>query len=151
MWRSLINRTGRKNKEKSALWPDFIYFNLARTHFDFDWMCVDFTLICFLKIRLFLDLGLWFLPVFLIKILHVFQFSERKNQGPQRERCCGSWLCGCANTTAPLRGPSLPLARQPDCVTANCVPNSHRELNNHHHPPPRKEKKKKKHLESSLL
>ena len=31
--------------------------------------------------------------------------------------------------------------RQPDCVTTNCVPNSHRELNQTPPPPPRKRKK----------
>ena len=75
------------------------------------------------------------------KILHVFQFSEgEKTRGHAGAVGMGSACCRYPYQQRPC-GP-----RQPDCVTANCVPNSHRELNQPPPPPPRKRKKKKKNI-----
>ena len=147
MGRSLINRTGRKNREKSALWPDFIYFNPARTLILILMECV-----CRFYFNMLFKAWFWlnvcrFLPVFSFKILHVFQFSERKN--PPAPRAMLVWVSFEAKLHNQL---ALAGLRHPHAARhqANCVPNSHRELNQPPPPPRKKRKKEKRHLKSSL-
>ena len=94
-------------------------------------MCVDFTYVL---------VYFWGLCCFWIWVYNCFESSHhfdlklRKNQGPSPARL----VLGSFWSYYP--GPPPPGARQPDCVTTNCVPNSHRELNQ---PPPSPRKRKK--------
>ena len=147
MWKGIINRIGMKNKEKSALWPDFIYFSPVRTHFYFDWMYVDFTLICFLR----LDFDwFWlnvcrFLPVFSFKIFGL-------KGGGKMARSARAWLAlvtlvASTYATTPVRAPATTL-RDPPTQLRTKQPSRARQTTT---TIKERKKRKKKYLKSSIM
>ena len=79
-----------------------------------------------------------FLPVFKLRFYTCFQFSER-TPNSLAMLCCVAFEATMHNSLRSLAS----LDRKPDCVTTNCVPNSHRELTKHHHHHEKKKKEKK--------